>query len=69
MTYEEADALNAAAKAMNLGLAGMTQLRWQRLPLKERDALRDLSGLTPQLRGYEGSRVEVVTMDGTTERF
>jgi len=35
----------------------------------ERDAKRDLSGLTKQLIGLEGWRVEVETLYGETRRF
>lgn len=41
-------------------LEGMTQAKWDKLTPKEREELRDLSGLTPQLVGLEGWRVEVV---------
>ncbi len=50
-------------------LAGMTQERWDELTPPERDQLRDLSGLTPQLVGLEGWRVEVETTYGETRRF
>jgi hypothetical protein len=66
---EEAVHLNIAAKALNLGLAGMTQLRWDLLSPEERQRLQDLSGLTPQLRGLERYRVEVVDVYGETRRF
>lgn len=38
----------------------MTQGEWDRLTPAERDARRDLSGLTPQLIGLEGWCVEVI---------
>ena len=41
-------------------LAGMTQEKWDRLSPREKDRVRDNSGLTPQLIGLEGWRVEVV---------
>ena len=50
-------------------LDGMTQQRWDRLTPAERNALRSDAGLTPQLMGLEGWRVEVVTDYGETERF
>ena len=50
-------------------LAGMTQERWDELTPVERDNLRDLSGLTTQLVGLEGWRVEVETTYGETRRF
>lgn len=40
-------------------LKGMTQAIWNSLSPAERDALRDNSGLSPQLIGLEGWRVEV----------
>lgn len=50
-------------------LDGMTQERWDRLTPAERDRIRDWSGLSPQLRGLEGFRVEVVRTDGERSRF
>lgn len=50
-------------------LYDMTQARWNSLSEAERDRLRDLSGLTPELVGLEGWRVEVVTTYGETRRF
>lgn len=50
-------------------LEGMTQERWNRLSESERKAARDLSGLTPQLIGLEGYRVEVETVYGEKRRF
>jgi hypothetical protein len=56
-------------------LRDMTQAKWDALSPAERDAIRDLSWLTPQLNGLEGWRVEVVTAPntfskgGTTKRF
>lgn len=47
----------------------MTQKRWDSLSAMERDAQRDLSGLSPQLVGLEGYRVEVVDRHGETRRF
>lgn len=65
----EARALNAATQALGLGLAGMTQLRWDLLSISEKLQLVDESGLHPQLIGFEGGRVEVITMDGAKRRF
>jgi len=62
-------ATNTAALAMGLGLAGMTWDRWQLLTPAQRDALRDNSALTPQLKGLEGHRVEVVDNYGERRRF
>lgn len=42
---------------------------WQKLPLARKHALQDLDGLTQQLIGLEGCRVEVVRTDGETKRF
>ena len=50
-------------------LEGMTQQRWSAMTKAERDKLQDLSGLTPQLLGLEGWRVEVDTSYGETRRF
>ena len=66
---KEARAVNVAAKALGLGLAGMTQERWQALSQRERDEMQDLSGLTKQLMLYEGCRVEMVDIFGLTRRF
>lgn len=51
------------------GLVGMTQAKWDALSPKERDRLRSDTGLSPQLIGLEGWRVEVVDADGCTRRF
>jgi hypothetical protein len=50
-------------------LATMTGERWTRMTPAERDAVRDLSGLTKQLVGLEGWRVEVITTYGEKRRF
>ena len=50
-------------------LKDMTQARWDSLSAQERDRLRDLSGLTKQLVGLEGKRVEVVDNYGEKRRF
>lgn len=55
-----------------LNLEEMTQLRWNKLSHVEREAIRDYSGLTSQLKGLEGWRVEVVDRElrgGATRRF
>ncbi len=49
-------------------LEGMTQEKWNKLGFAEKNALRDLSGLSPQLVGLEGWRVEV-TKRGESWRF
>ncbi len=59
MTKDEFNALDGAAKVAT----------WNRLTSTERAAVRDLSGLTPQLLDLEGWRVEVDTMAGETRRF
>lgn len=46
-------------RCLRVALDGMTSDQWEALSLGERDALRDLSGLAPQLMGLEGWRVEV----------
>ncbi len=52
-------------------LSSMTQARWDRLNEPERDAMRDLTGLTEGLIGLEGWRVEVVrdSHSGEVARF
>ena len=50
-------------------LHGMTQAAWSRLTPPQRERIRDMSGLTPDLIGKEGARVEVVTTYGETRRF
>ena len=47
----------------------MDQATWSSLTPAERAKQVDLSGLTPQLVGLEGRRVEVVTCYGETRRF
>ena len=47
----------------------MTQQEWNRMTAAEKNAARDLSGLSPQLCGLEGWRVEVTTDYGDTRRF
>lgn len=42
---------------------------WQKMNEVERAKLRDLSGLTKQLSGLEGYRVEVETTYGEKRRF
>jgi hypothetical protein len=66
---------------MTTTLSGMTKERWSALSMtersaawkrmgeRERDEYRDLSGLTKQLIGLEGWRVEVEDMYGDTRRF
>lgn len=44
---------------MSNALEGMTQARWAAMTKEARDRLRDMSGLSPQLSGLEGWRVEV----------
>jgi hypothetical protein len=55
--------------AMTDTLEGMTHDKWRRLSEREREKLRDLSGLSPQLKGLEGWRVQVVDQFGHTRRF
>lgn len=47
----------------------MTQTKWNQLTPAQREAVRDNSGLTPQLIGLEGKRVEVETEGGSVYRF
>lgn len=50
-------------------MTGMTQAKWDALSVEERRKLRSDAGLTPQLIGLEGWRVEVLTSYGETRRF
>jgi hypothetical protein len=50
-------------------LVGMTSEKWKSLTERERRAIRSDNGLTKQLIGLEGYRVEVVTDYGETRRF
>jgi hypothetical protein len=52
-----------------LELANMTYEKWVKLSDSERARLRDDSGLSPQLVGWEGYRVEVEDLDGEVRRF
>ncbi len=52
-----------------MNLKGMTQARWERMTRATREAARDLGGLSPQLTGLEGWRVEVETSYGDRRRF
>jgi hypothetical protein len=54
---------------MNDPLSAMTQDKWDRLTPAERDRLRSDDNLSPQLRGLEGCRVEVVDKYGERRRF
>jgi hypothetical protein len=47
----------------------MDHATWNSLTPAQRGAQRDLSGLSPQLTGLEGWRVEVETTYGETRRF
>ena len=50
-------------------LRNMTQAIWNKTPEHQKEKLQDLSGLSPQLTGLEGWRVEVLTSYGETRRF
>jgi len=52
-----------------MNLSTMTQALWNQMTVAQRDAMRSDAGLTKQLIGYEGKRVEVVDRDGTVRRF
>lgn len=54
---------------MTDALEGMTQERWSAMSERQREELRDLSGLSPQLKNLEGYRVEVITKYGEKRRF
>lgn len=47
----------------------MTHTEWMKLTLAQRKERQDLSGLSPQLTGLEGYRVEVVDTHGEKRRF
>ncbi len=47
----------------------MDQKTWDSMSAAEKDKVRDLSGLTKELVGLEGWRIEVVAIDGTKERY
>lgn len=49
--------------------SSMTQARWDSMTPAERDEVRSDAGLSPQLVGLEGWRVEVTTTYGETRRF
>ena len=49
-------------------LADMTRLKWDALPRRERDKIRDISSLSPQLIGLEGWQVEVIDMEDEQPR-
>jgi hypothetical protein len=50
-------------------ISEMTSEKWNRLTDAEREAIRDYSGLSAQLKGMEGYRVEVTTDYDETRRF
>ena len=50
-------------------MSTMTQARWDSMTPWKRDELRDESGLTPELVGLEGWRVEVTIQNGDSYRF
>lgn len=52
-----------------LTLEGMTQAKWDSLSHSQRESIRSEDGLSPQLKGLEGTRVEVVTDYDETRRF
>ena len=53
---------------MSANLSGMTAAQWDRMTEAQRAQMRDLSGLSPQLTGWEGWRVEVVDKEGEAPR-
>ncbi len=50
-------------------MAQMTQETWDGMSPAQKDVVRDLSGLSHQLVGLEGCRVEVKTTYNETRRF
>ena len=47
----------------------MTQGRWDRMTPEQKNVVRDLGLLVPELIGLEGWRIEARYPDGATERF
>ena len=47
----------------------MDNKTWNRMSSAEKEKVRDLSDLTPQLKGLENHRVEVVTTYNEKRRF
>ena len=47
----------------------MDQQTWNKLTPAEKDKVRDLSGLIPELVGMEGWRIEVTYPDGGKARY
>ncbi len=52
-----------------INLDKMTQARWNNMSPEQKDAMRDLVYLVPELIGQEGWRIEAVYPDGTKERY
>lgn len=50
-------------------LEDMTWDKWSKMTPAQKESLKDYSGLSPQLRGLEGYRVEVVTTYDEKRRF
>ena len=63
------EAFEASRRKEVNSLDGMTSSLWSSLSEARRAELRDMSGLSPQLVGLEGWRVEVETMGGEKRRF
>ena len=55
---------NGAAGRSDGPLAGMTGAKWDSMTTAQRESIRDNSGLTPQLKGLEGHRVQVQDTPG-----
>jgi len=53
---------------VSANLSGMTVAQWDRMTEAQRAQMRDLSGLSPQLKGLEGYRVEVTDEEGEAPR-
>jgi len=49
-------------------LASMTRSKWDAMPRRERDKIRDISSMSPQLIGLEGWQVEVIDMEDDRPR-
>lgn len=50
-------------------LDGMTQSKWDHMSKAQRESIRDNADLIPQLKGFEGYRVEVIDDYNEKRRF
>ncbi len=61
--------IDATPQFRDTTIETMTQDKWDELSPSERERLRSVDALSPQLIGLEGWRVEVTTEYGETRRF